>query len=213
MSLPPWVKEIGAAIGLVLSSVALVRLAVSGRSAFVDVLTWSGAAAAVIFTLLALLVAIRPNEDLTRKQRIFHAAVAIVAPIVTVSLVAHGERDLLRSFGATLYLITAILLYVIYDERKRARANSVKECPDCIETSRRRPASAATAATGGRRSSSSNRPPPERHVTARAPDAEGARRLLQEAAAEHAWTHGGQAEHYGSVVGARVPRGPALMLP
>ena len=65
MWLPPWMKEIGAAIGLVLSGVAFVRLVVSGLSAFVDVLTWSGVVAAAVFTLLALVGAIRPSKDVT----------------------------------------------------------------------------------------------------------------------------------------------------
>ena len=46
---------------------------------------------------------------------------------------AHGDDSLLVILGATLYVLTGILLYVIYDERKKARANAVKECPDCLE--------------------------------------------------------------------------------
>ncbi len=137
MSLPPWMKEIGAAIGLVLSAVALVRLAVSGRSAFVDVLTWSGVVAAAVFTLLALVGAIRPDKDVTWKARVGFAAVAVGVPIFTVVVAARGDDSLLISLGATLYFITGILLYVIYGERKRARAASIKECPDCLETVKR----------------------------------------------------------------------------
>jgi ribosomal protein L32 len=33
--------------------------------------------------------------------------------------------------------ITGILLYVIYVERRKIRAASVKECPDCLETVKR----------------------------------------------------------------------------
>jgi hypothetical protein len=139
MGLPQWawLKEIGAAIGLVLSGVALVRLVVSGLSAFVDVLTWSGVVAAAAFTLLALVGAIRPDEDTTRKGRIGLAAVAILLPIFTASIVTNGDDSLLIILGATLYFITGILLYVIYDERKKIRAASVKECPDCLETVKR----------------------------------------------------------------------------
>ncbi len=137
MWLPPWMKEIGAAIGLVLSVVALVRLAVSGRSAFVDVLTWSGIVAAVVFTLLALVGAVRPDKDVTWKARVGFAAVAVGVPILTVAIAARGDDSLLISLGATLYFITGILLYVIYGERKRARAALVKECPDCLETVKR----------------------------------------------------------------------------
>jgi hypothetical protein len=137
MWLPPWVKEIGALIGLLLTGVAFVRLVVSGLSAFVDVLTWSGVVAAAAFTLLALVGAIRPHEDTTWKGRIGLAAVAFGVPIFTASIVANGDDSLLIILGATLYFITGILLFVIYDERKKARAASVKECPDCLETVKR----------------------------------------------------------------------------
>jgi hypothetical protein len=137
MWLPPWMKEIGAAIGLVLSGVAFVRLVVSGRSAFLDVLTWSGVVAAVVFTLLALVGAIRPDPDVTWKARVGFAAVAVGVPIFTVVVAARDDDSLLISFGLTLYFITGILLYVIYGERKRARAASIKECPDCLEAVKR----------------------------------------------------------------------------
>ena len=137
MWLPPWVKEIGAAIGLVLSGVAFVRLVVSGRSAFVDVLTWSGVVGAAVFTLLALIAAIRPDKDVTWRARIGFAAVAVGVPVFTASITAHGDDSLLIILGATLYFITGILVYVIYEERKRARADAVKECPDCLETVKR----------------------------------------------------------------------------
>ena len=58
-------------------------------------------------------------------------------PIFTVAIAARGDDSLLISLGATLYFITGILLYVIYGERKRARAASIKECPDCLETVKR----------------------------------------------------------------------------
>ena len=100
MWLPSWMKEIGAAIGLVLSVVAFVRLAVSGRSAFVDVLTWSGIVAALVFTLLALVGAVRPDEDVTWKARVGFAAVAVAVPIFTVVIAARGDDSLLISLGA-----------------------------------------------------------------------------------------------------------------
>lgn len=134
MRLPPWMKEIGAFIGLVLSLIAFVRLVVSGLAAFVDVLTWSGVIAGTAFTLLALVGAIRPSKDVTWKGRIGLAAVAVLLPIFTASIVSRGDNSLLIILGATLYFITGILLYVIYDERKKIRASSVKECPDCLES-------------------------------------------------------------------------------
>jgi hypothetical protein len=137
VGLPPWVKEIGAAIGLVLTGVAFVRLVVSGLSAFVDVLTWSGVAAAAIFTLLAVIGAVRPDKDVSSKARIGFAAVAVGVPIFTASAVARDDASLLITLAATLYFTTGIALYAIYGERKRARAASVKECPDCRETVKR----------------------------------------------------------------------------
>jgi len=135
--LPPWVKEIGAAIGLVLTGVAFVRLVVSGRSAFVDVLVWSGVAAAVVFTLLALIATFRPDKDVTWRQRIVFAAIAVGVPIFTAVVAARGDDSLLIALGATLYFMTGILLWAIYEERKKARAISIKECPDCLETVKR----------------------------------------------------------------------------
>lgn len=132
--IPPWVKEIGAALGLVLTGVAFVRLVVSGRDAFVDVLVWSGIAAAVVFTLLAVIATFRPDKDVTKGQRLIFAAIAVGVPVFTTSIASQGDDSLLIALGATLYFITGILLYVIYEERKRARAASVKECPDCLET-------------------------------------------------------------------------------
>ena len=137
MWLPLWVKEIGAAIGLVLTGVAFVRLVVSGRSAFVDVLTWSGVVAAAIFTLLALIGAIRPDKDVTWKGRIGFAVIALLIPVFTASFVTQGDDSLLIALGATLYVMTGIAVYAVYAERKKARANSVKECPDCLETVKR----------------------------------------------------------------------------
>jgi len=110
-----------------------VRLVVSGPSAFVDVITWSGVVAAAVFTLFALVGAIRPSKDVTWKQRIFLAAVAVGVPAAAALLVAHGDDSLLISLGATAYFITGILLYVVYDERRKARADAVKECPDGCE--------------------------------------------------------------------------------
>jgi uncharacterized protein UPF0547 len=132
--IPPWVKEIGAAIGLVLTGVGFVRLVVSGRDAFVDVLVWSGVAAAAVFTLLALVGAVRPDRDVTRKARLAFAAVAVGVPIFTAAAATHGDDSLLIALGATLYFMTGILVWAIYEERRRLHAESIKECPDCLET-------------------------------------------------------------------------------
>ena len=132
--IPPWVKEIGAALGLVLTGVAFVRLVVSGRDAFVDVLVWSGIAAAVLFTVLALIGAVRPDEDVTRNGRLGFAAVAVGVPVGTVLAAARDDDSLLIILGATLYFMTGILVWAIYEERKRSHAASIKECPDCLET-------------------------------------------------------------------------------
>lgn len=132
--IPPWVKEIGAAIGLVLTGVAFVRLVVSGRSAFVDVITWSGVVSAAVFTLLALVGAIRPDKDVTWRARLVFAAVALGVPIFTASAVAKDDDSLLVVLGGTLYVMTGILLWAIWEERSRLHAASIKECPDCLET-------------------------------------------------------------------------------
>jgi len=132
--LPPWVKEIGATIGLVLTGVAFVRLIVSGRSAFVDVLVWSGVAAAALFTVLALLAAVGRDEHVTWKQRLAFVAVAVGVPIFTAAAAASNDDSLLIALGATLYFMTGVLVWAIYEERRRLHAESIKECPDCLET-------------------------------------------------------------------------------
>ena len=134
---PPWLSKVGAVIGLLLTGVGFVRLVVSGWSAYADVLMWSGVAAAALFTLLALIGAIRPDEDVSWKARIVFGAVAVAVPVFTASAAAHGDDSLLIILGATLYFMTAFALYGVYEARERARAASVKECPDCLETVKR----------------------------------------------------------------------------
>jgi hypothetical protein len=134
---PPWVSKLGAVLGLLLTVVGFVRLVVSGWSAYADVLKWSGVAAAALFSLLALIGAVWPNREVTGKQRIVYAAIAVFLPIVTASVAAHGDDSLLMILGVTLYFVTASALYGIYEAWVHARAASIKECPDCLETVKR----------------------------------------------------------------------------
>ena len=131
---PPWMEKLGAAIGLGLSLVSVVQLIVSGRSAFVDVVMWSGVVGAAVLTLFALVGAIRPSEDVDAKQRLFLAAVAVGLPVATLLLAALGDDSWLIILGVVTYFITGILLYVLWDAYRRTRAAAVKECPDCLET-------------------------------------------------------------------------------
>jgi hypothetical protein len=135
--LPPWMEKLGAAIGLGLSLVSVVQLIVSGRSAFLDVVMWSGVVGAAVLTLFALVGAIRPSEDVNGKQRLFLAAVAVGLPVATILLAALGDDSWLIILGVVAYFITGILLYVLWDAHRRTRAASVKECPDCLENVKR----------------------------------------------------------------------------
>jgi Uncharacterised protein family UPF0547 len=124
-------------IGLVLSSVALVRLVVSGSAAFVDFLIWTGITAGVTAgaaaTLFFIYVAVWPNKAVAWWKRVASGVFAVVTPIVVASLLAHGERELLIIFGVAALVPASILLSVIYSAHKENRVDSVKTCPDCIE--------------------------------------------------------------------------------
>jgi len=142
--LPPWTKEIGAVIGFVLSVVAFVRLAASGRSAFWEMLMWVGGVFLIAFVLLCLLAVLKPNKEdtpedqrLSLGQRATAAAVGIFLSVLSLWRLSTGDEAVLRIAGASILGFTAFLIYQLVQERRqeqlRERAKSVKKCPDCAE--------------------------------------------------------------------------------
>jgi ribosomal protein L32 len=142
--LPPWTKEIGAVIGFVLSVVAFVRLAASGRSAFWEMLMWVGGVFLIAVVLLCLFAVLKPNrEDTPEDQRLSlgerasAAALGICLSVFSLWTLSTGDESVLRIAGASILGFTALLIYLVAQERRqehlRERAKSVKKCPDCAE--------------------------------------------------------------------------------
>lgn len=133
----PWVKQIGALIGFVLSLVAFVRLAASGWSAFWEALTWAGGVCVIAFTLFCVYAALMPNKDISLKQRTGFAAAAIALPVFSLAMLSKGDKFVFTTFGASVLVVTGILIYTLsqqqYKQRRQERALSVKTCPDCVE--------------------------------------------------------------------------------
>ena len=131
-------------IGLVLSVVALVRLAASGRSAFWEMLTWVGGVFLIAFVLLCLFGVLKPNkkdtpEDqrLSLEQRAIFAALGIFLSVLSLWRLSTGDEAVLRIAGASILGFTAFSIYELVQDRReeqlRERAKSVKKCPDCAE--------------------------------------------------------------------------------
>lgn len=131
-------------IGFVLSVVAFVRLAASGRSAFWEMLMWVGGVFLIAFVLLCLFAVFKPNTEntpedrrLTLEQRAYVAALGIFLSVLTLWRLSTGDKAVLRIAGASILGFTALLIYQVVQERRqdqlRERAKAVKKCPDCAE--------------------------------------------------------------------------------